>query len=242
VRSRCFAFGLTSHELAVTVVWGSMDGEEAMALAEVWRSTFDGPPRDTIIDITHLAIADASAVEVMRGLLEHSREARARVVRRQAIVARDDYGGMFVRGYLATYPPPYEARWFQTYDDALAWLGHPCCREEIDDLDAAREDALARLRQWLDTTALGTATLEGAADELGITLRTLQRRLASAKTRFVAELGRARVSRAQRLMRDPERKIADIAIEVGCASASTFSELFTRITGEAPSEWRRRNS
>ena len=242
MRSRCFAFGLTSHDLAITVVWGAIDGEEAGALAEVWKTTFDGPPRDTLIDVTHLAIADAGAMDVIRDVLERSRDERARVVRRQAIVARDDYGGMFVRGYLATYPPPYDAQWFSTVDAALGWLGHPCCRDEVGDLDATREDALARLRQWLETTPLASATLEGASDELGITLRTLQRRLAAASTRFVAELGRARVARAQRLMRDPERKLAEIAIEVGCASSSTFSELFQRIVGESPSEWRRRNA
>ncbi len=44
------------------------------------------------------------------------------------------------------------------------------------------------------------------------------------------------------MMMDPEVKLITVATEVGCASASTFSELFHRVTGETPSAWRRRKS
>jgi AraC-like DNA-binding protein len=240
VRSRCFAFGLTSHDLAVTVAWGTFDEEEARALGATWRATFDGPPRDTLVDVTHLTRSDAGAFNAIRDLLERHRYDRARVVRRQAIVAHDDYGGSFVRGYLAMFPPPYPLRSFTERDRALAWLDHPCCRDEVIDLERAREDVLARLRQWLDGTRLEDATLERAVAELGVTMRTLQRRLSAAGTRFVTELARAQVSRAQLLMRDPDRKLSDVAREVGCSTPSTFSVLFRRVAGETPSRWRRR--
>ena len=239
VRSRCFAFGITAHELAVTIAWGSIDEAEARALGDTWQTTFDGPPRDTVIDIRHLARTDAGAFDAMRELLERHRVERARVVRRQAIVGMDDFGGVFVRGYLAMFPPPYEVRTVQTLDEALAWLGHPCCRGEIMDLAATREDGLARLRAWLETTRLADATIDRASAELGIPVRTLQRRLAAAGTRFTTELTKAQVSRAQQLMRDPRLKLADIAREAGCASPSPFSAMFRRITGESPPRWRR---
>lgn len=239
-RSRCFAFGLTAHGLAVTVAWGTLDEAEGRALASVWSATFDGPPRDTLIDVTHLARSEAGAFHAIRDVLERHRSERARVVRRQAIVAHDDYGGMFVQGYLALYPPPYELRSFAARDGALAWLGHPCCRDEVIELARAREDAPARLRRWLDDTRLEDATVERAAAGLDVTTRTLQRRLAAAGTRFVTELARAQVARAQLLMRDPACKLADVARAVGCATPSTFSELFRRITGETPRQWRRR--
>lgn len=239
-RSRCFAFGLTSHQLAVTLAWGTFDEAEAAALGEVWRKTFDGPRCDTLIDTFNLVTTDAAAFAALRDLLEQHREARARVVRRQAVVIREEFSGVFVRGYLAIYPPPYEMRAFSDREAALDWLGHRCCAEEIAELEAARADLLARLREWLEGTQLAEATIDRAVAELGVPSRTLQRRLLLAGTRFTVELARAQVSRAQRLMRHPERKLAEIALEVGCASPSTFSDLFRRVTGETPSQWRRR--
>jgi len=41
-------------------------------------------------------------------------------------------------------------------------------------------------------------------------------------------------------MRDPVRKLSDVALDVGCATPSAFSDLYRRMTGESPSEWRRR--
>ncbi len=153
---------------------------------------------------------------------------------------RKSVGALFVRGYLASFPPPYELRDFADRDAALAWLGHPCCAAELDELDQARLDLLARLRGWLDLADLSGATLERAAEGLAVTPRTLQRRLAIAQTRFAVEVSLAQIGRAQRLMRDPDRKLSDIALEVGCATPSCFSDLFRRIVGVTPSEWRRR--
>jgi len=70
-------------------------------------------------------------------------------------------------------------------------------------------------------------------------VRTLQRRLAEAGTRFATELGRARVAKAQHLMRTTDLKLSAIALDIGCATQSSFSDLFRRITGRTPSEWRR---
>lgn len=242
VRSRCFSFGITEHQLVVTIAWGSFDEAEAQRLGEVWRRTFDGPPCDTLVDCTHLVMSDAGAFTSLRDLLERHREDRARVVKRQAIVMREDWSGVFVSGYLALYPPPYEMRAFSDRGAALDWLGHRASQAEIEELDSARIDVLARLREWLEAARLEEATIERAVGELGITSRTLQRRLLEAGTRFTAELARAQVSRAQRLMLEPSKKLSEIALEVGCASSSTFSDLFRRVTGETPSQWRKRHS
>ncbi len=242
VPSRNFAFGVTTHGLVTTVAWGAFDATEARRLGDAWTVTFSGPPRETLIDVTHLVASDHDAFTTLRDVLEPRREDRARVVRRQAVVANADYGAIFLRGYLAMFPPPYELRDFPTRDAALAWLGHTCCSDEIAELDDARSEVLLRLRAWLERAPLDAATLEAAVEALGVTERTLQRRLVEANTTFVAELTRAQIARAQRLMRETQRKLSDIALEVGCATPSVFSELFRRVTGETPSQWRRRTS
>ncbi|MEJ7603004.1 MAG: AraC family transcriptional regulator, partial [Kofleriaceae bacterium] len=218
VRSRSFAFGVTSHGLVVTIAWGAFDVAEARRIGQVWTATFDGPPRDTLIDVTHLVASDRDTFTTLRDLLEPRRDARARAVKRQAVVSRGDFGAVFLKGYLAMFPPPYELREFELRDAALAWLGHVCCGEEIAELDTARNDLLLRLRTWLDRAELEHVTMDRAGQALGITERTLQRRLAEAETAFGAELAAAQVARAKRLMRESDRKLSDIALEVGCAT------------------------
>lgn len=240
VRSRSFAFGITRDGLAATIAWGSFDEAQARALAATWLKSLAGPPRDTLIDITHLVMADDAAFTVFRGVLEQHRAERARAVLRQALVLTDGYAASFVCGYLALFPPPYELRTFADRDAALAWLGHADGRDALVELDTARHDLLARLREWLDHADLRDATIETACGELGVTPRTLQRRLSELETGFAAEVARVQVARAQRLMRTSDRKLSDVALEVGCATQSSFSDLFRRVTGETPSQWRRR--
>jgi AraC-like DNA-binding protein len=242
VLSRSFAFAVTTHEIVVTVAWGVFDVAEAQRLGTVWSSTLTGPRRDTLIDVTQMISSDRDAFTMLRDILEGHRIERARVVGRQAIVAHGDFGAVFLRGYLAMFPPPYELREFEERGPALAWLGHACCGEEIGELDTARNVFLLRVRAWLDTTELEHVTTKRAAHELAITERTLQRRLAAAETGLGAELARAQVARAKRLMLETERKLSDIALEVGCATPSAFSELFRRQTGGTASEWRRRGT
>lgn len=240
VRSRAFAFAITGDGLAATLAWGSFDEEQAHALSAAWLATFTGPPRETLIDITHLVMSDDAAFGVFRDVLEKHRDERARAVRRQAIVMQDGYAASFVCGYLAQFPPPYELRMFHDRDAALAWLGHTTDRDALLELEQARHDLLARLRGWLDSATLAEATVETAAASLGVTARTLQRRLTELDTRFAMELAHAQVARAQRLMRTTDRKLSDVALEVGCATQSSFNDLFRRLTGEPPGQWRRR--
>ena len=156
------------------------------------------------------------------------------------------FGGAVVTGYFSSFPPPFGYQVFERLAEALAWLGRPA---EAQDIHQLRQDAgseadstVARLRAWLDVRELDRVDLEGAARHFGVTARTLQRHLAAVGSSFTGEVASVRVARAQRMMMDPEVKLITVATEVGCASASTFSELFHRVTGETPSAWRRRKS
>lgn len=85
------------------------------------------------------------------------------------------------------------------------------------------------------------ATADELADELGLSARTLQRRLDDAGTSL-------REARQQHLMRQAEELLAAtsldldaIAAQVGLASASHLVTLFRRVHGTTPGEWRERN-
>ena len=100
-----------------------------------------------------------------------------------------------------------------------------------------REDTVVRalrtyLRSHLD------ASLAGAAAELAVSTRTLQRRLLDAASSFRSELQAARIERAQHLLANTDDKVTSIALEVCCASVQQFSDLFRRATNTTPTEWR----
>lgn len=239
VRARAFAFAVTSRGLCVTVAWGALDHQDAQLLAAVWERTFPGPPRPSLIDITAVTTIDATAFTTIRDLLEGHRAERARTVVRQAIVSADDLGGSIVRGYLAMFPPPYPLRSFVDRAPGLAWLGHAGCAAEVHQLAASRLDLVARLRDWLEQAPADRRSIDQAAAALGVTRRTLQRRLAAADTRYAHEVAQAQVAAAQRLMLAEQRTLSEIALEVGCATPSAFSDLFRRVTGQTPTAWRR---
>jgi AraC family transcriptional regulator len=51
---------------------------------------------------------------------------------------------------------------------------------------------------------------------------------------------RQRISRAQRLLRDPSQTIVDVALRVGFSSQPHFTDAFRRAIGETPSRWRKK--
>jgi AraC-like DNA-binding protein len=55
-------------------------------------------------------------------------------------------------------------------------------------------------------------------------------------------LQRRRVERAMYLLRETDRSVTDICLEVGFTSLGTFSRTFRRIVGASPTTYRRRAS
>ncbi|WP_349239760.1 AraC family transcriptional regulator [Patulibacter sp. SYSU D01012] len=53
-------------------------------------------------------------------------------------------------------------------------------------------------------------------------------------------LQRRRIERAMALLRDPERRVSDVCLDVGFTSLGTFSRTFRAIVGESPSAYRAR--
>lgn len=54
-------------------------------------------------------------------------------------------------------------------------------------------------------------------------------------------LQRRRVERAMTLLRQTDRPVTQVALDVGFASLGTFSATFARIVGQAPSDFRARH-
>ena len=80
-----------------------------------------------------------------------------------------------------------------------------------------------------------------AAKALGTSERTLQRKLAEAKTTFQGEMAEARVRAAERMLLDRDAPLTSIALETGCASLQHFNAMFRKRRGVTPGLWRRRH-
>jgi len=57
---------------------------------------------------------------------------------------------------------------------------------------------------------------------------------------FVECVARARVEKARNLLQNPNLRISEIAFDFGFQSLSQFNRAFKQVTGEAPSEHRRK--
>lgn len=82
------------------------------------------------------------------------------------------------------------------------------------------------------------ATLEKAAVALGMSSRSLQRRLAEASCKFQAVLDAVRQELAQVYLRDPELSALDVSLLLGYAEQSSFTRAFRAWFGTSPSDWR----
>jgi transcriptional regulator GlxA family with amidase domain len=97
-------------------------------------------------------------------------------------------------------------------------------------------DAMDRTyAQPLDIAALAQIALVSQAHFI----RTFRATFGETPHRY---LQRRRVERSMFLLRETERSITDICLDVGFSSLGTFSRTFRDILGESPTDYRRRRA
>jgi len=84
----------------------------------------------------------------------------------------------------------------------------------------------------------GEATLETTSEAMGMSPRTLQRRLTAQETTFADERAKLLGRRASELLLDESLTIDAIAERLGYASRSAFERAFVRWSGKTPHQVR----
>ena len=84
----------------------------------------------------------------------------------------------------------------------------------------------------------GEPSLERIADHLGLTPRTLQRKLQELGTSYNDVLDQMRRQLAERYLREPQMAICEVAYLLGFSESSSFHRAFKRWTGVTPKEFR----
>jgi len=120
-------------------------------------------------------------------------------------------------------PPPYQSAIQREMPEPLAYP---------DDLPSALREVL---KGYVND---GSACLELAADIVGTSPRTLQRRLQESGTSFARVLEQARYQVAVSLLADPQVQAIDVAYAVGYSDPSNFSRAFRRMSGLSPTQFR----
>ena len=86
----------------------------------------------------------------------------------------------------------------------------------------------------------GEPRIGEVAQKLGMTARTLQRRLQDETLAFTTLVDEARMQLARRYLADPELSIAEVSFALGYSEPSAFTRAFKRWSGIAPAEYRAR--
>jgi AraC-like DNA-binding protein len=104
---------------------------------------------------------------------------------------------------------------------------------------ASESGSAERLRRYLlSRPPARIPDMMAAARDLGMSPRSLRRRLASEGTTYRALVQSALEESAGHLLRDPRKSVQETAYALGFSDAATFHRAFKRWTGLTPKEYR----
>ncbi|MCB1689537.1 MAG: AraC family transcriptional regulator ligand-binding domain-containing protein [Halioglobus sp.] len=117
------------------------------------------------------------------------------------------------------------------------WAGARSVFEQPDSVEPFLQDTRVAIRRALPG---GGLTIDSLAQELGISRRTLQRRLSALGSSFKKILQDVREEQSRRYLDDPRLAVTEIALLLGYSDQASFSNAFKAWCGCAPTEYRHR--
>ncbi len=111
--------------------------------------------------------------------------------------------------------------------------------ERLDEVRPLASRVLGVISEWPEP---GRPAMSHVARELGMSERSLRRRLEEESASFGELSDRGALQRAGRMLHDATRTIQEVADALGFAEVSSFHRAFKRWTGQTPRDYRRRGS
>jgi AraC-like DNA-binding protein len=229
------------------IAWGDPAPADARRLTGTMELVVRRPelhPPAVLYDfraVTHVA---AEVFEVMFRHTTWAQRLLAGRTIREAILPPSGLAGSIVAGMHHVVDQAWERAVFAELGPALRWLGHARLAPAYRRLERMQGQALASSGLAASVAAEVARDLAQpvaqVARALGVSPRTLQRRLGAAGSSFRAIVTRVRLDRAKELLARQRLKQAEIAAAVGCGSESRFSSWFKGQCGVTPSQWRKR--
>ncbi|UUZ80313.1 AraC family transcriptional regulator [Paenibacillus sp. P26] len=127
---------------------------------------------------------------------------------------------------------------FVSYNEELLEILTPALDRSIDEQRRGR--SMTEMVKWIIKRSLtgGCPDIQAVARELGMSNRTLQRRLAGENTSFKHLLTEARHEQSLAYLADPSLDIKEVAFLVGYEDQNSFYRAFRLWEGDTPSNWR----
>nr|WP_053376067.1 AraC family transcriptional regulator [Paenibacillus sp. FJAT-27812] len=127
---------------------------------------------------------------------------------------------------------------FVSYNEELLEILTPILDRSFDEQQRSR--SITEMVKWIMKRSLtgGRPDIQAVAKELGMSDRTLQRRLTDEKTSFKQLLSQARHEQAREYLADPSLDIKEVAFLIGYEDQNSFYRAFRLWEGDTPSNWR----
>lgn len=127
---------------------------------------------------------------------------------------------------------------FISYNEELLEMLTPILDRSLDEQKQAQ--SMTEAVVWILKRSLtgGRPDIQIVAQELGVSDRTLQRRLTDENTSFKQLLNQARHEQARVYLADPSLDIKEVAFLVGYEDQNSFYRAFRLWEGETPTNWR----
>jgi len=223
--------------------WGHVERGHVARLARALDSQTSRCSRRWLIDLRRVRSVDPSAVEWLSNYVRSRAEQLRQQVSAQALLRPHGHVGIVVAGFCKLIEWVYPVEVFTEPEAALKWLGAPdesgviAAMDELLDTLSETSEVVHAFRTHVSRNP-ANAKLDTVSAALGLSRRSLQRKLRAANTSFQLEQNTARMLVAKRLLCETNRTIKQVAFDVGCSSAASFSVLFRRVVGQSPSDWR----
>jgi AraC-like DNA-binding protein len=243
IKGRTFAVFWAHEDLNGLVFWGRPDESDVEIVTRALETELSPRvhPHASIVDLRHLEALDLWAFERLSSYWASRSDQLSRLVTRRALLVRDGAMAPSLMAFYSALSPDLRVHSFADPLAALNWIGvrRMTVLGEIERLRGGTSTdsaLLGAVRGRLDEDS--AIKLDDLARRVGISTRTLQRRLRDLGTSFQDEATSARLRLARRLLRETDHAIKWIAIECGCASLQHFSGFFREHEGMSPSRWR----
>jgi len=227
-------------------LWGRPTKEDVEKLIQALLVEL-GPnaqPHLSLVDATLMDQVDPHAFEVLQRYVVKHRDALSQRVTKLALVRPGGLAGAAVAGFFSVLESPYPTTTVADVPAALKWLGADASYAKP--LESLRAQAsgisplLGQLRAVLAASPRDVPVNE-VAKQLGVSQRTLQRRLGELGTSYQKESLGHRMRTARAALATSDTPITAIALEAGFSTPQHFAAAFRKDTGETPTAYRARH-
>jgi AraC-like DNA-binding protein len=224
---RTWLYAVLSTEVHAYAIWGVPDADDLQGLLNLWDSSFDVMPQHAILaDLRGLEVVNPRAFVIFADYFRARAPQLRAMVRDSCVLVSASLAGTVAAGFFGIMPAPFPVSTTMELEQARSRLG------------IAPDDHVATsVRRILEEDLLAPQALN-IAKRLGLSERSMQRKLSELGTSFSEQIAAARIERAKTLLEQTGDSITQIAFAVGFSSLEQFSRSFRARIGTTPSAYR----